>query len=89
MTPSPLTSDPALRFSIERAMNEVRAADERARHLISIDIAAKQLALQIVEYEDFVAEQAHQAQHRQISQVQQTPQASQGQQQAMGDENAA
>ncbi|KAH8879898.1 hypothetical protein GQ53DRAFT_670950 [Thozetella sp. PMI_491] len=92
---TPLTNDATLRYNIDRAVNEVRAADERARHLISIDIAAKQLALHIVQYEEYMANnQAQQVQHQQVGQVQQlsqvqqqVPQGPQGQQpQGLGDD---
>jgi 3-dehydrosphinganine reductase len=39
---------------VTRAMGEVRAADKATRQLIQIDITAKQLALQIAEYEEMV-----------------------------------
>lgn len=38
-------------------MGEVRAADKATRQLILIDITAKQLALQIAEYEEMVGSQ--------------------------------
>jgi hypothetical protein len=41
-----------VRYTIERAMAEVRSADRRTRQIMMIEIAAKQLALQIVEYEE-------------------------------------
>jgi len=46
------SNDPLVRFTVERAMAEVRSADRRTRQIMMIDIAAKQLALQIVEYEE-------------------------------------
>ncbi|OIW33205.1 hypothetical protein CONLIGDRAFT_677007 [Coniochaeta ligniaria NRRL 30616] len=46
------SNDPVVRYTIERAMAEVRSADRRTRQIMMIEIAAKQLALQIVEYEE-------------------------------------
>jgi hypothetical protein len=46
------SNDPVVRYTVERAMAEVRSADRRTRHLMMIEIAAKQLALQIIEYEE-------------------------------------
>ena len=54
-----MTADPNLRYSIEQAMNEVRGADRRTRQLIAIDVAAKQLALQIAAYEDILTAETH------------------------------
>ncbi|AEO68956.1 uncharacterized protein THITE_2079890 [Thermothielavioides terrestris NRRL 8126] len=49
-----LTNNPVLLQLVNRAMGEVRAADKATRQLIQIDITAKQLALQIAEYEEMV-----------------------------------
>lgn len=49
-----LTSNPVLQQMVNRAMGEVRAADKATRQLIQIDITAKQLALQLAEYEELV-----------------------------------
>ncbi|KAH8909477.1 hypothetical protein BR93DRAFT_965572 [Coniochaeta sp. PMI_546] len=46
------SNDPVVRYTVERAMAEVRSADRRTRQIMMIEIAAKQLALQIVEYEE-------------------------------------
>ncbi|KAB5569989.1 hypothetical protein GE09DRAFT_958018 [Coniochaeta sp. 2T2.1] len=46
------SNDPVVRYTVERAMAEVRTADRRTRQIMMIEIAAKQLALQIVEYEE-------------------------------------
>ncbi|KAK4106106.1 NAD(P)-binding protein [Parathielavia hyrcaniae] len=51
------TSNPVLQQMVQRAMAEVRAADKATRQLIQIDVTAKQLALQIAEYEDMVSSQ--------------------------------
>jgi 3-dehydrosphinganine reductase len=49
-----LTNNPLFQQMLTRAMGEVRAADKVTRQLIMIDITAKQLALQIAEYEEMV-----------------------------------
>ena len=58
----PMTNDPVLRYTIDRAMNDVRAADRKSRQIMMIEIAAKQLALQILEYEESVAAEQKQQQ---------------------------
>ncbi|KAK3302499.1 uncharacterized protein B0T15DRAFT_514530 [Chaetomium strumarium] len=52
-----LTSNPMLQQMVNRAMGEVRNADKATRQLMLIDITAKQLALQIADYEEMVASQ--------------------------------
>ncbi|KAL2137359.1 hypothetical protein VTI74DRAFT_3299 [Chaetomium olivicolor] len=75
--PSALVSNNAvLQQMVSRAMNEVRNADKTMRQLIQIDITAKQLALQIAEYEEMVANQ-------------ETPGGPVPGQQVMGDESGA
>lgn len=59
MSTDSMTTDPNLRYSIEQAMSEVRGADRRTRQLMAIDVAAKQLALQIAAYEDLLIAEAH------------------------------
>jgi 3-dehydrosphinganine reductase len=54
------TNNPVLQQMVTRAMGEVRAADKATRQLIQIDITAKQLALQIAEYEEMVGGGGHQ-----------------------------
>lgn len=49
-----LINNPVLQGMVNRAMVEVRQADKATRQLIQIEIAAKQLALQIVECEEMV-----------------------------------
>ncbi|KAK4249591.1 hypothetical protein C7999DRAFT_12519 [Corynascus novoguineensis] len=49
-----LINNPLLQQMVNRAMVEVRAADKATRQLIQIEIAAKQLALHIVECEEMV-----------------------------------
>lgn len=46
------SSDPIVRYTVDRAMAEVRTADRRARQIIAIEVAAKQLALNILAYEE-------------------------------------
>jgi len=68
-------------------MNEVRAADAVTRQLIKMDITAKQLALQMLEYEELVAasaghqNQQHQGQGQQVQDHQHHQQVQQAQQQ--------
>jgi 3-dehydrosphinganine reductase len=52
-----LTNNPVLQQMVNRAMGEVRSADKATRQLILIDVTAKQLALQIAEYEEMVGNQ--------------------------------
>jgi hypothetical protein len=52
-------ADAAVRYTVERSISDVRAADKKARQLIKIEIAAKQLALQILEYEELSAHDEH------------------------------
>lgn len=54
--PTPFISvNPTVRYVVEQALAEARGSDRRARQLIKVEIAAKQLALRIAEYEDAVA----------------------------------
>jgi 3-dehydrosphinganine reductase len=46
------TTDPGLQQIIARSVNEVRSSDKATRQLLKVDLFAKQLALQIVEYEE-------------------------------------
>jgi 3-dehydrosphinganine reductase len=52
-----LTNNPMLQQMVNRAIGEVRSADRATRQLIQIDITAKQLALQLAEYEEMVGNQ--------------------------------
>ncbi|KAJ4304066.1 3-dehydrosphinganine reductase [Collariella sp. IMI 366227] len=52
-----VTNNAVLQQMVTRAMNEVRNADKATRQLIQIDCTAKQLALQIAEYEEMVGGQ--------------------------------
>lgn len=52
-----ITSNPVLQHMVNKAMADVRQADKATRQLILIDITAKQLALQIVEYEEMTSNQ--------------------------------
>ncbi|KAI1847830.1 hypothetical protein JX265_009258 [Neoarthrinium moseri] len=60
----PASADPVVKYTIERAMADIRAADKRTRHMLMIEAAAKQLAFQIVAYEDTVHEE-HAQEHAQ------------------------
>ena len=50
--PAAYSNDPRIAYSLQRAVDEVRRADRFQRHLMKIDLAAKQLALQIIEFEE-------------------------------------
>jgi 3-dehydrosphinganine reductase len=56
------TNNTMLQQMITRAMNDVRTSDKATRQLMQIDIAAKQLALHLAEYEDLVGSQDGQGQ---------------------------
>ncbi|TLD28643.1 hypothetical protein PspLS_03955 [Pyricularia sp. CBS 133598] len=49
------TQDAAVRLTLERSLQELRNADRKQRQLLKIELTTKQLALQIVEYEDMIA----------------------------------
>jgi 3-dehydrosphinganine reductase len=49
------TNDPMLQSILTRAISEVRGSNKATRQLLQIEITAKQLALQVAEYEDMVA----------------------------------
>jgi hypothetical protein len=53
----PASADPVVKYTIERAMADIRAADKRTRHMLLIEAAAKQLAFQITSYEEAVQEE--------------------------------
>jgi hypothetical protein len=57
---APASADPVVRYTIERAMADIRAADKKTRHMLMIEAAAKQLAFQIVSYEDILHEEQDQ-----------------------------
>ena len=59
------TNDPMLQSIFARAINEVRGSNKATRKLLQIETTAKQLALQVAEYEDMVdnANQDGQGQH--------------------------
>lgn len=73
----PMSNDPVVRYTIDRAIADLRAADRKTRQIMMIEIAAKQLALQILEYEESVAAEQQQQQ--------QQPGPPQGQQDLGGD----
>lgn len=62
--PSMFTSTPTLQALLARSMAEVRTADKATRKLMQIEIAAKQLALQIAEYEEMTGGQEAQGQQQ-------------------------
>lgn len=68
-------SDPVVRYTVERAMLEVRNADRKTRQIMKIEIAAKQLALQILDYEETSAmapnNHVNQQQQQHVAQQQQ------------------
>jgi hypothetical protein len=49
-----MTSNPMLLHAINRAMGEVRSSDKATRQLIQIESTARQLAIQIADYEDMI-----------------------------------
>lgn len=51
------TSDPLVKFHVEKAMADVRGADRKTRHLMAIEVTARQLALNIAQYEDVLREE--------------------------------
>ncbi|KAH7041287.1 uncharacterized protein B0I36DRAFT_344902 [Microdochium trichocladiopsis] len=53
----PASADPVVRFTVERAMAEVRGADKKTRHMHMVEAAARQLAFAICQYEDAVNEE--------------------------------
>ena len=71
---TPASADPLVRYQIERAMADVRAADRKTRQLLLIEATAKQLAHQIVTYEEILQDeqQQHQHQHHDQQQHEQT-----------------
>ncbi|KAK8100607.1 hypothetical protein PG999_010981 [Apiospora kogelbergensis] len=48
----PSSTDPVVRYTVERAMADLRAADKRTRQMLMIEVAAKQLAWNILQYEE-------------------------------------
>ncbi|KAI1504186.1 hypothetical protein F5X99DRAFT_53351 [Biscogniauxia marginata] len=53
----PASADPVVRYTVEQAMAQVRGADKKTRHMLMVEAAARQLAFQIVQYEDAVQEE--------------------------------
>lgn len=62
----PASADPVVKYTIERAMADIRAADKRTRHMLMIEAAAKQLAFQVVAYEETLHEEQVHDQHAQV-----------------------
>lgn len=50
--PATYSNDPRVAYTLQRAIDDTRRADRTQRHFMKIEIAAKQLALQIVEFEE-------------------------------------
>lgn len=71
------STDPVVKYTVDRAMAEVRNADRKTRKIMSIEIAAKQLALQILEYEEMAMVPNH-GQPQQPPQPQHVSQQQQG-----------
>ncbi|KAH9433595.1 hypothetical protein MCOR02_005643 [Pyricularia oryzae] len=57
------TQDAAVRLTLERSLQELRNADRKQRQLLKIELTTKQLALQIIEYEDMIAHEGRHNQH--------------------------
>ncbi|KAI0901976.1 hypothetical protein F4806DRAFT_21485 [Annulohypoxylon nitens] len=59
---APATADPVVRYTVEQSMALVRGADKKARLILMIEATARQLAYQITQYEEALAEEQNQAQ---------------------------
>ncbi|KAI1453615.1 hypothetical protein F4805DRAFT_362534 [Annulohypoxylon moriforme] len=59
---APASADPVVRYNVEQAMALVRGADKKTRAMLMIESHARQLAFQIVQYEEAIEEEAAQAQ---------------------------
>ena len=57
----PASENPVVRFTVERAMAEMRAADKKTRYMLMVEAAARQLAFNIAQYEDSVQEEQEQS----------------------------
>lgn len=53
----PASENPVVRFTVERAMAEMRAADKKTRYMLMVEAAARQLAFNITQYEDAIQEE--------------------------------
>lgn len=56
----PASENPVVRFTVERAMAEMRAADRKTRYMLMVEAAARQLAFNIAQYEDCIQEEQDQ-----------------------------
>ena len=67
-----LAYDSEAKVVMDRAMAAAREATTRkARHLLKVEVAAKQLVLSMLEYEEFAQSEAHlQSQAQRLSQAQ-------------------
>ncbi|KAI1094748.1 hypothetical protein F5B19DRAFT_23626 [Rostrohypoxylon terebratum] len=54
---APATADPVVRYTVEQSMALVRGADKKARLMLMIEATARQLAFQITQYEEALAEE--------------------------------
>lgn len=70
---SSATVDPVVKYTVDRAMHDLRAADKRTRHMLMIEVAAKQLAYNILQYEEHQAQEDHQQAAQQHAHAQQHP----------------
>ena len=52
LAPGMFSPDSIAKYHLERALAEVRSADKKTRQLMMIEISARQLALNIVQYEE-------------------------------------
>lgn len=57
----PASENPVVRFTVERAMAEMRAADKKTRQMLMVEAAARQLAFNIAQYEDSLQEEQDQS----------------------------
>ncbi|KAJ2904244.1 hypothetical protein MKZ38_008455 [Zalerion maritima] len=74
LAPGIFTTEGIARYHIDRSLGEIRQADKKGRQMMLIETTAKQLALQIAQYEDILRDE----------QNQQNQGDSQGQQQQQG-----
>ncbi|ORY69675.1 uncharacterized protein BCR38DRAFT_419772 [Pseudomassariella vexata] len=59
---APASADPVVRYTIERAMADIRAADKKTRQMLLIEAAARELAFRVVSYEEAAQEEQQQQQ---------------------------
>ena len=71
LAPGMFTPETLATFHLNKALGELRGADKKARHLMMSELSAKQLALNIAQYEELSREE--QAQGESQHTVQQAP----------------